>query len=79
MAERQKSKQIQNIMKKLESLKSLKFKEMTTNEMATFRGGVIQSTSTRSSPDGGKTWQACADRYDTVLKCTEYLIHGTWV
>jgi len=80
MAERQKYHQNQkNIMKKLESLKSLKFKEMSANQMNTFKGGVVQATNNKAySQDGGKTWIHCADRYDTVLKCTEYLINGVW-
>jgi hypothetical protein len=68
-----------NIMKKLESLKSLKFKEMSASQMNTFKGGVVQATNNKAySQDGGKTWIHCADRYDTVLKCTEYLINGVW-
>lgn len=65
-------------MKKLETLKSLKFKEMTNDQMSTLRGGVILSTNGSYSQDGGKTWIRCADREDTVLQCTEYNINGVW-
>ncbi|CAH0171674.1 hypothetical protein MP478_03115 [Chryseobacterium sp. WG14] len=65
-------------MKKLESLTSLKFKEMTTSQMSTFKGGAIIATQGAYSPDHGTSWVRCPDREDTVLKCKEYLINDVW-
>ncbi|WP_123966588.1 hypothetical protein [Chryseobacterium phosphatilyticum] len=65
-------------MKKLESLKSLKFKEISASQMSIFKGGAIISTTGSYSPDHGKSWIRCPDREDTVLKCREYLINDVW-